>query len=245
MVIFDDLSIAAVYACFKASMQAIFYRGSLSVKSMATRLVIFEDNEVLRNSLETLLDGTEEYVVIGAYADVLDAAAVMQHDRPDVVILDIDMPKMDGISAIPIIKETSPEVSVVMYTQFEDDEKLFSSLCAGADGYVLKKTSPMKLFEAISEVGKGGAPMSPAIARKVLSSFHLRQKSVRHYYDLTSREREVLQLLIKGYSVKLIAAELNIAFDTSRSHLRNVYKKLHVNCGKEAIAKILAEKIVI
>lgn len=212
---------------------------------MSIRLVIFEDNEVLRNSLETLLDGTEEYEVIGAYADVLNAAAVMQHDTPDVVILDIDMPKMDGISAIPIIKEVSPEVSVVMYTQFEDDEKLFSSLCAGADGYVLKKTSPMKLFEAISEVCKGGAPMSPAIAKKVLSSFRSRQSPERDHYDLTTREKEVLHLLIKGYSVKLIAAELHIAFDTSRSHLRNVYKKLHVNCGKEAIAKILAEKIVI
>lgn len=212
---------------------------------MAIRLVIFEDNEVLRNSLETLLDGTEEYEVIGAYADVLSAEAVIKADAPDVVILDIDMPKMDGIAAIPIIKEARPDVSVVMYTQFEDDEKLFSSLCAGADGYVLKKTSPMKLFEAISEVCKGGAPMSPAIARKVLSSFHERQKSVRHYFDLTSREREVLQLLVKGYSVKLIASELDIAFDTSRSHLRNVYKKLHVNCGKEAIAKIMAEKIIL
>lgn len=212
---------------------------------MAIRLVIFEDNEVLRNSLETLLDGTEEYAVIGAYADVLNAAVVMRHDAPDVVILDIDMPKMDGISAIPIIKEASPEVSVVMYTQFEDDEKLFSSLCAGADGYVLKKTSPLRLFEAISEVCHGGAPMSPAIAKKVLYSFRSRQSLERQHYDLTSREREVLQLLVKGYSVKLIAAELNIAFDTSRSHLRNVYKKLHVNCGKEAIAKILAEKIVI
>lgn len=212
---------------------------------MAIRLVIFEDNEVLRHSLETLLDGTEEYEVVGAYANVLDVEAVIKTDDPDVVIMDIDMPVMDGISAIPAIKEVKPEVSVVMYTQFEDDEKLFSSLCAGADGYVLKRTSPLKLFEAISEVSKGGAPMSPAIAKKVLLSFRSRQNPERHHYDLTAREKEVLQLLIKGYSVKLIAAELNIAFDTSRSHLRNVYKKLHVNCGKEAIAKVLAEKIII
>lgn len=212
---------------------------------MAIRLVIFEDNEVLRHSLETLLDGTEEYEVVGAYANVLDVEAVIKTDSPDVVILDIDMPVMDGISAIPAIKEIRPEASVVMYTQFEDDEKLFSSLCAGADGYVLKRTSPLKLFEAISEVCKGGAPMSPAIAKKVLLSFRSRQNPERQHYDLTAREKEVLQLLVKGYSVKLIAAELNIAFDTSRSHLRNVYKKLHVNCGKEAIAKILAEKIII
>lgn len=212
---------------------------------MAIRLVIFEDNEILRRSLETLLNGTDDYMVVGAYADVLDAEAVIKKDSPDVVVLDIDMPKMDGISALPIIKEVNPDISIVMYTQFEDDEKLFNSLCAGADGYVLKKTSPMKLFEAISDVSKGGAPMSPAIARRVLSSFHTRQNSARQNYDLTTREYEVLQLLVKGFSVKLIAAELDIAFDTSRSHLRNVYRKLHVNCGKEAIAKVLAEKIIL
>lgn len=212
---------------------------------MAIRLVIFEDNEMLRNSLATLLSDSDDYILVGAYGDVLNAKTISADDLPDVVILDIDMPKMDGISAIPIIKEVNPEISVIMYTQFEDDEKLFSSLCAGADGYVLKKTSPLKLFEAIGEVMKGGAPMSPAIARKVLGSFRNRQKPVNEHYDLTDRETEVLRLLIKGYSVKFIAAELGIAFDTSRSHLRNIYKKLHVNCGKEAIAKVLAEKIIL
>ena len=212
---------------------------------MAIRLVVFEDNEVLRNSLATLLGGSEEYTLVGAYPNVLSVHEVIIKDAPDVVILDIDMPQMDGIAALPIIKEANPNISVVMYTQFEDDEKLFSSLCAGADGYVLKKTSPLKLFQAIGEVRRGGAPMSPGIARKVLYSFRTQQKSAKEHYDLTEREMEVLQLLIKGYSVKFIAAELDIAFDTSRSHLRNIYRKLHVNCGKEAIAKVLAEKIII
>ena len=200
---------------------------------------------MLRNSLATLLGSSEEYTLVGAYPNVLDVNAVITSDSPEVVILDIDMPQMDGISAIPIIKEADPNISVVMYTQFEDDDKLFRSLCAGADGYILKKTSPMKLFEAIGEVSQGGAPMSPAVARKVLATFRTRQKTSHEHYDLTSREVEVLQLLIKGYSVKFIAAELDIAFDTSRSHLRNIYRKLHVNCGKEAIAKVLAEKIVV
>lgn len=211
---------------------------------MAIRLVIFEDNELLRSSLATLFSSSEEYTLVGSYGNVLEAKAVISKDAPDVVVLDIDMPQMDGITAIPIIKETNPHISVIMYTQFEDDEKLFSSLCAGADGYVLKKTSPLKLFEAIEEVRQGGAPLSPAVARKVLASFHVRQKRAQEHYDLTARETEVLQLLVKGCSVKFIAAELDIAFDTSRSHLRNVYRKLHVNCGKEAIAKVLAEKIV-
>jgi DNA-binding NarL/FixJ family response regulator len=212
---------------------------------MAIRLVIFEDNEMLRNSLATLLGSSEDYSLIGAYPDVMDVQRVIERDTPDVVILDIDMPGRDGISALPIIKEANPEISVVMYTQFEDDDKLFSCLCAGADGYVLKKTSPLKLFHAISDVCQGGAPMSPAIARKVLTSFHTKQNAAQAQYDLTARELEVLQLLVKGYSVKFIASELAIAFDTCRSHLRNIYRKLHVNCGKEAIAKVLAEKIVV
>ncbi|MFD2518946.1 response regulator [Salinimicrobium flavum] len=212
---------------------------------MTTRLVIFEDNDMVRNSLATLLNDGEGYRVLGAYPNVLDVKAVIEKNMPDVVILDIDMPSMDGITAIPMIKEVDPEISVVMYTQFEDDDKLFKSLCAGADGYVLKKTSPLQLLEAIEEVRRGGAPLSPAVARKVLNSFRTRQRSAREKFELTDREVEVLQLLIKGYSVKLIASELNIAFDTSRSHLRNIYRKLHVNCGKEAIAKILAEKIIL
>lgn len=211
---------------------------------MTLRVVIFEDNDVLRQSLTTLLNSDDDYEVVGQYNNPLDAQQIILSKLPDVVILDIDMPVLDGISAIPIIKEADPNVSIVMYTQFEDDDKLFRSLCAGADGYVLKKTSPLKLFEAIKEVQKGGAPLSPSIAKKVLSAFREKSKPLGHQYDLTAREQEILHLLVKGYSVKLIAAELYIAFDTSRTHLRNIYRKLHVNCGKEAIAKVLADKII-
>ncbi|MHA6281029.1 response regulator [Salinimicrobium sp. CAU 1759] len=212
---------------------------------MATRITIFEDNQRVRESLSALLDNGKEYVVCGAFPTVLDVTNIIKNEDPDVVVLDIDMPGMDGISAIPLIKEINPEISIVMYTQFEDDDKLFRSLCAGADGYVLKKTTPAKLLDAIEEVRKGGSPLSPAVARKILSSFREKPNSARENYDLTEREVEVLQLLTKGYSVKLIAADLNIAYDTCRSHLRNIYRKLHVNCGKEAIAKVLAEKIIL
>lgn len=214
---------------------------------MGTRIIIFEDNENLRISLTSLFKYSDDYELIATYADVLDAANVVKNSKPQVVLLDIDMPKVDGISAIPIIKEADPLVSVIMYTQFEDDEKLFNSLCAGADGYILKNTSPLKLFNAIEEVKKGGVPLSPSVAKKVLTFFHTHfpshkaESKIR--YGLTTRETEVLQLLMKGYSVKLIAAKLNIAFDTARSHLRNIYHKLHVNCGKEAIAKVLSEHI--
>lgn len=210
---------------------------------MDTTLVIFEDNEILRMSLVTLLNEGVKYQVRGDYPDVLQVEKNIREHSPNLVILDIDMPGKDGISAIPLIKEIDPDISIVMYTQFEDDDKIFRSLCAGADGYILKKTSPLKLFDALDDVSSGGAPMSPTIARKVLRLFRSENKKSSVRYNLTQREIEVLKLLIKGYSVKYIAAELYIAYETCRSHLKNIYTKLHVNCGKEAIAKVLEERI--
>jgi len=208
---------------------------------MAIRILIFEDNDRLRESITYLLRDTGIYEVAGDFNQCNDAYALVKKFRPDVVIMDIDMPGTSGIEGVKMAKEAHPETLVIMYTVFENEEKLFQCLCAGANGYFLKKTPPQKLFDAIQEVIDGGAPMSPSIARKVLSSFHVKRNQ---YYHLTSREEEVLQLLTKGFSAKMIASDLHIAFDTARSHLKNIYAKLHVNCGKEAIAKALKEKIV-
>jgi len=208
---------------------------------MPVRIAIFEDNDKLRESLAFLIDNTDGYVISGHYNNCNDADMIVKKTNPDVVLMDIDMPGYDGILGVKMIKEASPDISIIMYTVFEDDEKLFECLCAGANGYLLKKTPPAKLIDAIQEVLAGGAPMSPIIAKKVLTSF---QQSRSNDYQLTAREKEVLQLLNKGYSTKMIAAELHIAFDTANSHLKNIYHKLHVNCGKEAIAKSLKERIV-
>jgi len=208
---------------------------------MPIRIAIFEDNDALRESLVYLLKNASGYDVIGDYNNCIEAATIARVYQPDVVLMDIDMPERNGIQGVRAVKEARPETSVIMYTVFEDEEKLFECLCAGANGYLLKKTSPSYLFEAIQEVADGGAPMSPSIARKVLNSF---QQGKTKLYQLSSREGEVLQLLIKGYSTKMIAAELEISFDTARFHLKNIYQKLHVNCGKEAIAKALNERIV-
>jgi DNA-binding NarL/FixJ family response regulator len=212
---------------------------------MEQKLLIYEDNEALRKSLVYLLGAQNGYDVVGDYNNANDVKTQVIIAAPDLVIMDIDMPGKDGITGVKEIKEVRPETAVIMYTQFEDDERLFKSICAGADGYILKKTSPEKFFDAIKEVLNGGAPMSPLIAKKVLSSFKTSKadNNVQHKYDLTNREAEILQLLTKGYSVKLIAYEMDIAYDTARSHLRNTYRKLHVNCGKEAIAILLAAKI--
>ncbi len=205
-------------------------------------IIIFEDDDQLRNSLVVLIGNSSDYEVIGNYANAVDAETIIRRYKPDVVIMDINMPGKTGIQAVAEIKEARPQTFIIMYTMFENDENLFSSLCAGANGYILKKTSPFKLFEAINDVMEGGAPMSPTIARRVLQSFEI--KSSGQQYHLTAREKEILQLLIKGYSIKIIASELKISFDTARTHLKNIYPKLHVNCGKEAIAKVLRERIV-
>lgn len=210
---------------------------------MAIKIIVFEDNEKLRISLKALFEYNNEFKLIGAYENALDAKKIIKQEQPDVVLLDIDMPKLDGISAIPIIKEANPLVSIIMYTQFGDEEKLFASLCAGADGYILKNTSPLKLFDAIQEVRNGGVPLSPEVAKKVLIFFQGNKKKSKERFGLTERESEVLELLVKGHSIKSIASNLNITYDTGRSHLRNIYHKLHVTCGKEAIAKVLSGKI--
>ncbi|MEP6793742.1 MAG: response regulator transcription factor [Saprospiraceae bacterium] len=209
---------------------------------MPTRIVIFEDNDRLRESLAVLLQHSEAYTVVGHFNNCNQATEIIHMHQPDVVLMDIDMPGKTGIEGVSLVKEARPETAVIMYTVFEDNEKLFQCLCAGANGYLLKKTSPQKLFDAIQEVIEGGAPMSPQIARKVLGTFHT--KSSKISYDLSPRETEVLQHLIKGYGTKQIASELFISFDTVRSHLKSIYQKLHVNCGKEAIVKALRERIV-
>ncbi len=214
----------------------------LSYTFMPVTIVLFEDNNNLRESLTFLLNDIEGYKVIGGYDKCINAATIVKELNPDVVLMDIDLPGQSGITGVSLVKEARPQTAVIIYTVFEDDEKLFQCLCAGANGYLLKKTPPARLFTAIQEVLDGGAPMSPSIARKVLNSFSLKNNETQ--YHLTSRETEVLQLLTKGYSIKVIAAELYVSFDTVRSHLKNIYQKLQVNCGKEAIAKALREKIV-
>lgn len=210
---------------------------------MPTRIVIFEDNLMLRQSLKTLLNGVDDYTVFGDYENCLHAAAVVQEHYPDVVIMDIDMPGVNGIDGLRIIKELRPQTYIIMYTVLEDEERLFKCLCAGANGYILKNTSFVHLLDAIENVLHGGAPLSPPIAKKVLQSFqHGTPGSLQ--YNLSGRETEVLKYLVKGYSYKMIAGSCFISIDTVRGHIRNIYAKLHVNCGREAVSKALRDKIV-
>jgi DNA-binding NarL/FixJ family response regulator len=212
------------------------------ISNVPISLIIFEDNDHLRESLVYLFKSDERYKFVNDYSNCNEAAAIVRVYEPDVVLMDIDMPGTSGVEGVKQIREARPQTAVIMYTVIENDEKLFNCLCAGANGYLLKKTPPARLFDAIEEVLEGGAPMSPSIARKVLDSFN--QKKRTQQYDLSQREIEVLQLLVKGHSTKIIASTLFVSFETVRSHLKNIYNKLHVNCGKEAIAKVLSERII-
>jgi DNA-binding NarL/FixJ family response regulator len=211
--------------------------------TMTTRIVLFEDNYALRQSLKVLLEGVNGYTVCGDYENCERAAQVMDEQQPDVVIMDIDMPGVDGIEGLRIIKEQCPRTFIVMHTVLEDEERLFRCLCNGANGYILKNTSFVHLLEAIEDVLHGGAPLSPPIAKKVLQSFQ-QSDANRMKYHLSDRENEVLAYLVKGYSYKMIAGQCHISLDTVRGHIRNIYSKLHVNCGREAVSKALRDRIV-
>jgi DNA-binding NarL/FixJ family response regulator len=210
---------------------------------MPVRIIIYEDNESLRRSIELLLQISDDFKVVGSFADCNNVTEQAITLKPQLVIMDIDMPGITGTEGLALIKEIDAGILVVMHTVFEDDKKLFEALCAGADGYLLKKTSPEKFIEYLQEVLEGGAPMSPGIAKKVMGVFSQKKKT-KPQFNISAREIDILNHLAKGYSYKQIADTLNISLNTVRKHCQHVYDKLHVSCGTEAVVKALKYKIV-
>lgn len=210
---------------------------------MAYNLIIYDDNDRLRQTLETLLTDSSGFVVKASYNHCDQALAQIRENYPDLIIMDIDMPGIGGINGVSLIKEAFPEIRIVMHTVFEDDEKIFDSLCAGADGYLLKSTNPLKLVQSLHELMEGGASMSPFIAQRVLRFFR-ESKKVSHEFNLTKRELEVLSWLVKGHSYKMISQQCQISIDTVKKHLQNIYHKLHVSCATEAVAKAIRHRII-
>jgi DNA-binding NarL/FixJ family response regulator len=210
---------------------------------MPYQLLIFEDNTRLRQSLEMLLNDEINFHVAASYPDCDKADKQVKKYDADLVVMDIDMPGIGGVEGVRRIKNVSPDVKVVMHTMFDDDNRIFDSICAGADGYLLKNTSPLQLVNALLEVMKGGAPMSPFVAQKIFHHFR-NAKTESEQFNLTPREKEMLELLVKGNSYKMIADKCFVSIDTVKKHLQNIYHKLHVNCGTEAVAKALQHKIV-
>lgn len=205
---------------------------------------IYEDNDQLRTSLELLIASQDDLTVVGAYGHGQAIVEQVAQDRPNVVLLDIDMPGRDGIACVQLVKELNPVIGILMHTVFEDDDRLFACLRNGANGYLLKKDTATHLLPALHEVMDGGGPMSPGIARRVLQTFKRPATPIESPYGISPREQELLQLLTKGYTYRMIGLDLQISVETVRRHLKNIYQKLHVQCGTEAVAKALKEQII-
>lgn len=208
------------------------------------KLLIYEDNPQLREGLTMLIDGSEGFSVLAAFKNCSNVAHEIKTYQPDVVLMDIDMPVVNGLEGLKIIRQLNEEVKVLMLTVFDDHQNIFESLKSGANGYILKKTPPAKLLEYIEEASTGGAPMTASVASQVLKMFSQMHQPSDKDYNLSEREKEVLQWLVKGYSYKMIAAEMFIAMDTVRSHIKKIYEKLHVNSKSEAVAKAFRDNII-
>lgn len=209
------------------------------------RVTIFEDNDSLRTGLFQLIDGSKGYACVGAYPDCNNIIRDIEHAKPDVVLMDIEMPGISGIEGVKMLREKFPAIKILMQTIFEENEKIFASICAGASGYILKNTPASRILEAIKETFDGGAPMSPSIATKVLKMVQQSDGNLkRENFNLSEREKEILSCLVKGMSYKLIADSCFISIDTVRGHIRNIYEKLHVHSKSEAVAKAIKGRIV-
>jgi DNA-binding NarL/FixJ family response regulator len=208
------------------------------------RVLIYEDNPQLREGLTMLIDGSDGFNVVASYKNCNNVIPELGAWKPDVILMDIDMPGVNGIEGLKKIREQNQDVKVLMLTVFDDNKNVFEALKNGANGYLLKKTPPAKLLEYISDVASGGAPMTSSIATQVLKMFSELPQRSNNEYNLSEREKQVLQLLVNGYSYKMIANEMFIAIDTVRSHIKKIYEKLQVNSKSEAVAKAFKDKLI-
>lgn len=208
------------------------------------KVAIYEDNDALREGLIHLIKGSGSLIFAGAYPNCANTLKNCETEKPDVILMDIDMPGITGIEATRLIKSEFPEIDVMMFTVFENKEKIFDALKAGATGYLLKKSTAVQIIEAITELANGGSPMSGEIARKVLNFFSHQDKTTHKNYTLTDREFDIIKRLVAGDSYKMIADNCFISIGTVRSHINNIYHKLAVNSKSEAVVKAINEGLV-
>lgn len=214
---------------------------------MEIKCAIFEDNKLVRDALQAILNGTPGYTCCGAFADGNRWLEDIKRSDPDVVLMDIEMPGLNGIEISQQLHQVFPDLKILIQTVFNDSEKIFSALCAGASGYILKNDSPVKYLEAVNEVYNGGAPMNSIVAKKVLGFFGNKNIILvtpeANDYQLSQREKEILQLMGSGDNYKAIAGKAFISYETVRTHVKNIYKKLHVVCRSEAVLKAIQQGI--
>ncbi len=206
------------------------------------RLLIYEDDKDLREGLAQFLAFTNEFEVAGGFENCDSIQTDVTQLKPDILLMDIDMPGTNGIEGITLAKAAKPSIHILMFTVFDDDKKIFDAICNGADGYLLKKTAPEKIIEALKDVYSGGAPMTPSIAKKVLNFFP--KKPTAETEPLTEKEHEILAHLVNGHGYKQIAGLQHISIETVRTHIKHIYSKLHVGTMSQAVAKAINQKII-
>ena len=208
------------------------------------KVTIIEDERDIRDGLGMLINYTDGFTCVGKYGSMEEALAGIRHRTPDVILSDIGLPGMNGIEGVRLIREQFPEMTILMLSVYQDDDRIFHALCAGAVGYLLKKTPPTKILDALREAVAGGAPMSPEVARKVITIFRDFRPPEEVEYDLTPHEVRILKLLVEGHSYKTAAARLNVTPSTISFHLKNIYEKLQVHSKSEAVAKALQYRLI-
>jgi DNA-binding NarL/FixJ family response regulator len=207
-------------------------------------VAIVEDRREIRESLALLIGGTDGFKCSGSYRSMEEALDKLKPHQPHLLLSDIGLPGMSGIEGVAILKERYPDLLILMLTVYDDDERIFDAMCAGASGYLLKKTPPARLLDSLREVASGGAPMSPEVARRVIALFREIRPPERADYELTPHETRLLKLLVQGHNYKTAAAELNVTVHTVSFHLRSIYDKLQVHSKSEAVAKALQNRLV-
>lgn len=208
------------------------------------RVIIFEDNLDFVDSMSELIHNAEGIDLVGVFHNCKNVVKNVQLLQPDVVLMDIDMPVENGLQGLRKLRAEGSEVNVLMLTVFDDNDRVFQSICFGASGYILKNTSPEKMIEAIHEAHTGGAPMTPSVAKQVLKLFSQPFQNSVEIQALTPREHDVLSFLVRGYSYKMAATEMKVSIETLRYHIKNIYTKLHVNSKSEAVAKAIQNKMM-
>jgi DNA-binding NarL/FixJ family response regulator len=211
---------------------------------MPIKVAIIEDEREIRECLTVLVNGSDGYSCTGSYRSMEEALESIPRQLPDVVLSDIGLPGMSGIDGVRILKERYPDLLVLMLTVYDDDERIFAAMCAGACGYLLKKTPPARLLDSLSEVMAGGAPMSPEVARRVIALFREIRPPERADYHLTPHETRLLKLFVEGHNYKTAAAELRVSVNTVNFHVRSIYDKLQVHSRSEAVVKALLNRLV-
>lgn len=207
-------------------------------------VAVIEDQREIREGLCVLIDGTHGFACAGGFGSMEAALPGLVPSPPAVALVDIGLPGMSGIDGIRELRRRAPSIQVVMLTVYDDDRRIFEAMCAGACGYLLKNTPPARLLECVREVAHGGAPMSPEVARKVLTLFREVQPPDRVEHDLTAHELRLLRMLVDGHNYKTSAAELGVSVNTISFHMRRIYDKLEVHSKSEAVAKALRSKLV-